>query len=161
MRVSRACLVTATALAAVGLVAPTATATNGPRNVNVNPFSVHQGGVLTVSASGCGHGGTVTSNAFQRPAHLPASDTTSFATAKIKHDATPGHYNLAVKCNDNRLVATHQFTVLAGRGARGGVGGSLGPSDTEMQVGGGLVAAAAIGGGLFIARRRRLNRSEV
>ncbi|GAA2926593.1 hypothetical protein [Streptomyces enissocaesilis] len=161
MRVPRACLVTVTACAAVGLVAPTAAATNGPRNVNVNPYSVHQGAVMTISASGCGHGGTVTSNAFKKPARLSASDTTSYATAKIKHNATPGHYNLAVKCNDNPMVATHQFTVLAGRGAHGGIGGSLGPSDTEMKVGAGLVATAAVGGGLFIVRRRRLNHAGV
>ncbi|MEV8309267.1 hypothetical protein AB0P36_18430 [Streptomyces flavidovirens] len=161
MRASRACLATAAACAAVGLAAPIATATNGPTNVNVNPYRVHQGAVLTISASGCGHGGTVTSHVFQRPAHLPASDTTSYATAKIRHNATPGNYHLAVKCNDNPRMKTHQFTVVAGRGAHGGIGGSAGPSDTEMKVGAGLVAVAAIGGGLFIARRRRLNRAEV
>ncbi|MBT2493760.1 hypothetical protein J7E96_35755 [Streptomyces sp. ISL-96] len=160
MRASRACLVTAVAWAAVGLAAPIAAATNGPSNVNVNPFRVHQGGVLTVSASGCGHGGTVSSHVFQRTAHLPASDTTSYATAKIRHNATPGTYHLAVKCNDNPKIVTHQFRVVAGHGAHGGIGGSVGPSDTEMQVGAGLVSAAAVGGGLFIARRRRLNRAE-
>ncbi|MGR8007079.1 hypothetical protein [Streptomyces hypolithicus] len=156
MRASRACLVTAAACAAVTLAAPTAAANNGPSNVSVNPYSVHQGAVLTVSANGCGHGGTVTSNAFTRPAHLSAG-ATGYATARIKNNATPGHYNLAVKCNDNPMVVTHQFTVLSGRGTSGGIGGSLAPSDTEMAVGAGLVAAAAIGGSVFVARRRRLS----
>jgi hypothetical protein len=49
------------------------------------------------------------------------------------------------------------FTVLAGRGAQGGLGGSVGPSSTEMALGGGLAAAAAVGGGLFIARRRSVS----
>lgn len=160
MRASRACLVTAVACVAVGLATPVAGATSGPANVNVNPFTVHQGAVLTVSTRGCSHGGTVTSHVFQRPAHLPASDSTSYATAKIKHDATPGTYHLAIKCNDNPRMKTHQFTVVAGRGTQGGIGGSLGASETEMKAGAGLVAVAAIGGGLFIARRRRLNRSE-
>ncbi|MDJ0465319.1 hypothetical protein [Streptomyces sp. H27-C3] len=155
MRASRAFAVTAAACAAVALAAPTAAATNGPSNVTVNPYSVHQGSTMQVSAAGCGHGGMVTSNAFPQ-AHLSAG-ATGYATARIKHNATPGHYNLAVKCNDNSMVSTHQFTVLAGRGAQGGLGGSVGPSDTEMAVGAGLVATAALGGGLFIARRRRLN----
>lgn len=80
----------------------------------------------------------------------------SRATARIHDDATPGRYNLAVKCSDNNRVETHQFEVLQGRGALGGLGGSIGPSSTEMAVGGGLVASAAVGGSLFIARRRRL-----
>ncbi|WP_326655584.1 hypothetical protein [Streptomyces sp. NBC_01750] len=53
-------------------------------------------------------------------------------------------------------VATAQFTVLPGRGALGGLGGSVAPSTTEMAIGAGLVATAAIGGSLFIARRRRM-----
>ncbi|GGZ06208.1 hypothetical protein [Streptomyces nitrosporeus] len=51
-------------------------------------------------------------------------------------------------------VATARFTVLPSRGAQGGLGGSMGPSSTEMQIGGGLVAAAALGGAVFVVRRR-------
>ncbi|MEU4492280.1 hypothetical protein AB0F96_02170 [Streptomyces sp. NPDC023998] len=57
--------------------------------------------------------------------------------------------------NNNQRVATAQFTVLAGRGALGGLGGSVGPSSTEMAIGAGLVVTAAVGGTLFVARRRR------
>lgn len=53
-------------------------------------------------------------------------------------------------------MVTEPFRVLPGRGAQGGLGGSLAPSSTEMAVGGSLVAAAALGGGLFIIRRRRM-----
>ncbi|WP_274564403.1 hypothetical protein [Streptomyces spiramyceticus] len=155
MRASRAFAATVAACAAVGLAAPAAVASSGPGNVNVNPFSVHQGGRMTVSAAGCTHGGTVTSNAF--PTARLSAGATGYATAKIRHNATPGHYNLAVKCNDNPLTATHQYTVLAARGAQGGLGGSLNPSDTEMAVGAALVGTAAIGGGIFIMRRRRMN----
>ena len=50
-----------------------------------------------------------------------------------------------------------RFTVLPRRGAQGGLGGSMGPSSVEMQVGGGLVAAAAVGGAVFVVRRRMSN----
>lgn len=152
MRASRACTATALACATVGLAAPVAVATNGPSNVTVNPYSVHQGSTISIAASGCGHGGTVTSNAFPQ-AGLSAGGK-GYASARIYNHATPGHYNLAVKCNDNAMVATHQFAVLDGRGAHGGLGGSVGPSDTDVAVGAGLVASAALGGAIFVARRR-------
>ena len=159
MRASRALAVTATAFAAVGLAAPMAAATNGPSDVMVNPFSVHQGATMQVSAVGCGHGGKVWSNAF--PTTNLSAGSTGFATAHIRHNATPGHYNLSVKCNDNEKIATHKFTVLEGQGAQGGLGGSMGPSSIEMQIGGGLVAAAAVGGAVFIVRRRRTGHAAV
>ncbi|MGW7418440.1 hypothetical protein [Streptomyces sp. NPDC054863] len=152
MRASRAYAAIAVACAAVGFAAAPAAATNGPSNVTVNPYSVHQGSTISIAATGCGHGGTVTSNAFPQ-ASLSAGGK-GYASARINDHATPGHYNLAVKCSDNAMVATHQFTVLAGRGAHGGLGGSFGPSDTDVAVGAGLVASAALGGAIFVARRR-------
>ncbi|MEO3973788.1 hypothetical protein [Streptomyces sp. CAU 1734] len=153
----------------------------GPIHVSVHPHSVHQGGTLTITVHGCSRGGTVTSNAFPRTSlHRGDSrgddrgddrgdargddrgdgrgenrENTSTATARIHDHASPGHYNLAARCNNNPGIATAQFTVVSGRGALGGLGGSMGPSSTEMAVGAGLVGTAAIGGSLFIARRRR------
>ncbi|MER7049787.1 hypothetical protein [Streptomyces jumonjinensis] len=77
--------------------------------------------------------------------------------ARIHDHASPGHYNLAVRChnNNNSSVATAQFRVLPARGALGGLGGSAAPSSAETAIGAGLVATAALGGTLFIARRRR------
>ncbi|MFF8955042.1 hypothetical protein [Streptomyces sp. NPDC014894] len=75
--------------------------------------------------------------------------------ARIHDHASPGHYNLVVRCQNSSQVETAQFTVLSGRGARGGLGGSLGPSSAETAVGVGMVAAAAVGGALFVVRRRR------
>lgn len=161
MRASRALAVAAAACAAVGLSAPLAAAggdqpNNGPISVSVSPQSVHQGATLTITVRGCDRGGTVTSNAFPQTNLSGPRGGVSTATARIHDDAAPGQYNLAVRCNDNRNVATQQFTVLSGRGALGGLGGSVGPSSTEMAIGGGLVATAAVGGTLFIARRRRM-----
>ncbi|MEU3692242.1 hypothetical protein [Streptomyces narbonensis] len=156
MRAARTLAVAATAFAAVGLAAPLAAATNGPSNVQVNPFDVHAGSTITITAKGCGHGGTVTSNAFPETNLSVNSNGLSSAIARVHNNATPGSYNLAVKCSDNSRIVTHPFRVLAGRGAQGGLGGSLAPSSTEMAVGGSLVAAAALGGGLFIVRRRRM-----
>ncbi|MFI6048646.1 hypothetical protein ACIBCO_01010 [Streptomyces violascens] len=154
MRASRALAVVLATGAAIGLAAPMAAATNGPVDVDVSPSDVHQGATLRITARGCGHGGRVTSNAFSE-VHLSAGDGTNFATARVHDHATPGNYNLAVKCNDNDRVATRSFTVLEGRGADGGLGGAAGPSETEMAVGVSLVGTAAIGGALFVARRRR------
>ncbi|MEV7427404.1 MULTISPECIES: hypothetical protein [unclassified Streptomyces] len=155
MRASRALAVTAAACAAVALSAPLAAATNGPRDVTVNPYEVHQGGTLHIRVAGCGHGGSVTSNAFSRAELSDNESGHSSARVRIHDRTTPGHYNLAVRCSDNDRVATHQFRVLEGRGALGGLGGSVGPGSTEVAVGGGLVAASAVGGSLFLARRRR------
>ncbi|WP_149179671.1 hypothetical protein [Streptomyces sp. TRM49041] len=161
MRASRALAVAATACAAVGLSAPLAAATNGPTNVTVSPTQVHQGGSLAVSAMGCGHGGTVTSNAFPKTALTVNPSGHSAATPRIYDHATPGRYNLAVRCSDSPRVVTRSFTVLRGRGAQGGLGGSMEPSSTEMAVGAALVGTAAIGGGVFISRRRRLSGGRV
>ncbi|MFF9148633.1 hypothetical protein ACF1BN_27640 [Streptomyces sp. NPDC014861] len=156
MRAARTLAVTATAFAAVALAAPLSVATSGPSDVSVNPYDVHAGSTLTITAKGCGHGGTVTSNAFPETNLSVNSNGLSSAIARVYNHATPGNYNLAVRCSDNRRVVTAPFRVLAGRGAQGGLGGSLAPSSTEMAVGGSLVAAAALGGGVFVLRRRRM-----
>ncbi|MFJ8229774.1 hypothetical protein ACIQ9E_07405 [Streptomyces sp. NPDC094448] len=77
------------------------------------------------------------------------------AFARVFDRAAPGEYNLAVRCTGGSRVETAEFAVLRGRGARGGLGGSMGPTTAEMAVGGSLVAAAALGGALVITRRRR------
>ncbi|MFE1906094.1 hypothetical protein ACFW96_20865 [Streptomyces gardneri] len=167
MRAARTLAVAATAFAAVGLAAPLAAAANEPsnvvtggsnntpRDVTVSPFEVHPGSTLTITARGCNRGGTVTSNAFP-DATLSGGNNLNTAVARVHNNATPGNYNLAVRCNGGTNVVTESFRVLPGRGAQGGLGGSLAPSSTEMAVGGSLVAAAALGGGLFIIRRRRM-----
>ncbi|MEU7019125.1 hypothetical protein ABZ990_00515 [Streptomyces sp. NPDC046203] len=161
MRAARTAAVTATAFAALGLAAPLATATNGPREVTVNPFDVHAGSTITITAKGCGHGGTVTSNAFPETNLSVNHNGLSSAIARVYNNATPGSYHLAVRCHDNRETTSHPFRVLPGRGAEGGLGGVFTPSDTEMAVGGGLVAVAAVGGGLFVLLRRRAGGAEV
>ncbi|WP_175409662.1 hypothetical protein [Streptomyces sp. TRM64462] len=160
MRASRALAVAATACAALGLSAPLATAGgnggSGPTHVTVSPLQVHQGGVLTVTVQGCDRGGTVTSNAFPKTS-LTVTPTVQTATPRIYDHATPGRYNLAVRCNDSPRVVTRSFEVVRARGAQGGLGGSMTPSSTEMTVGAALVGSAALGGALFISRRRRLS----
>ncbi|AWZ07774.1 MULTISPECIES: hypothetical protein [unclassified Streptomyces] len=158
MRASRALAVTAAAFAAIGLAAPIAVANppggGGPSNVTVNPYSVHQGASMQVSAAGCGHGGIVFSHGNFPQTNLSAGSI-GFATVRIFNHASPGHHTLSVKCHDNSLVATHRFTVLEGNGAQGGLGGSFGPSATETAIGAGLVGAAALGAGAHVMRRRR------
>ncbi|MEU9039728.1 hypothetical protein AB0D45_33160 [Streptomyces sp. NPDC048352] len=160
MRVLRALTVTAAACAAIGLSAPFAAANspqgggNGPSNVTVNPYSVHQGASMQVSAAGCGHGGTVWSNGNFPQTNLSAGSI-GFATVRIFNHASPGNHTLSVKCHDNSLVATHRFTILPGNGAQGGIGGSFGPSTAETAIGASLVGVAALGAGAHLVRRRR------
>ncbi|MGW1771005.1 hypothetical protein [Streptomyces sp. NPDC002104] len=171
MRVLRALTVTAAATcAAIALSAPFAAANpaggppsggnGGPSNVTVNPYSVHQGSTMQVSAAGCGHGGIVFSHGNFPQTNLSAGSI-GFATVRIFNHASPGHQTLSVKCHDNSLVATHRFTILDGRGAQGGLGGSLGPSTTETAIGASLVGAAALGAGAHVMRRRRPIRGRV
>ncbi|GHD63139.1 hypothetical protein OHU17_06315 [Streptomyces goshikiensis] len=127
---------------------------NGPSNVTVNPYSVHQGATMQVSAAGCGHGGTVWSHGNFPQTNLSAGSI-GFATVRIFNHASPGNHTLSVKCHDNSLVATHRFTILRGNGAQGGIGGSIGPSAAETAIGAGLVGTAALGAGIHVVRRRR------
>ncbi|MEU5160870.1 hypothetical protein AB0G74_14865 [Streptomyces sp. NPDC020875] len=82
-------------------------------------------------------------------------DGAQVAVARVHDRAAPGAYNLAVRCQNGNRVETAEFAVLRGRGARGGLGGSVGPTTAEMAVGGSLAGAAVLGGALVIARRRR------
>ncbi|MEU9379376.1 hypothetical protein AB0D94_37255 [Streptomyces sp. NPDC048255] len=165
MRAFRALTMTAAVCAAIGLSAPLASADppnggvggnggNGPSNISVNPYAVHQGSTMQVSASGCGHGGTVSSHGNFPPANLSAGSI-GFATVRIFNHASPGNHTLSVRCNDNSLVATHRFRILDGRGAQGGIGGSIGPSTAETAIGASLVGFAALGAGVHVMRRRR------
>ncbi|MFF8605597.1 hypothetical protein ACF06X_06630 [Streptomyces sp. NPDC015346] len=173
MRAARTLAVAATAIAAVGLAAPLAAATNGPgtvtvgssavqrggdgaHNVTVTPSAVHQGSTLTITVKGCA-GGTVSSAAFPTVSLSAPFGGVSSAVARIHNNATIGEHTLTVHCTSPNRVFTQRFRVLAGQGATGGIGGSLAPSSTEMAVGGSLVAAAALGGGMFLARRRRMS----
>ncbi|MFB6620124.1 hypothetical protein ACIGFK_00505 [Streptomyces sp. NPDC085524] len=160
MRAFRALTVTAAACAAIGLSTPFAFANSpmggggGPSNISVNPYSVHQGATMQVSASGCNHGGVVTSPGNFPEARLSAGSI-GFATVRIFNHASPGPHTLSVRCNDNSLVATHRFNILEGRPSQGGLGGSIGPSTAETAIGAGLVGAAALGAGAHVLRRRR------
>ncbi|MFI8100688.1 hypothetical protein ACIQUQ_19240 [Streptomyces sp. NPDC101118] len=164
MRASRAVTAAAAAFAVLGLATPIAAAGGapggGPTNITVNPFSVHQGSTMQVSASGCHQGGTVFSPGnFPETALSPGA--IGFATVRIFNHAVPGRHTLSVRCNGSSLVGTHQFQVLDGRGAQGGLGGSFGPTATETAIGAGLVGTAALGAGIHLMRRRRATRGRV
>lgn len=109
---------------------------------------------MEVKAEGCTRGGTVWSPGNFEQANL-SGGSPAFATVHIRHNARTGDQNLSVKCHDNSLVATQRFRILEGRGAQGGLGGSIGPSATETAIGAGLVGTAALGAGIHVMRRRR------
>ncbi|MFJ2061341.1 hypothetical protein ACIOMM_36325 [Streptomyces sp. NPDC087908] len=120
----------------------------GPSNVRVNPSQVHQGALLTITASGCTDGGTVTSTAFPVTT-LPAIGT---ATARVNNTATPGSHTLTVRCGTG--TGTASFTVLSGAAAQGGLGGIQTPGTTEIVVGGSMAVLAAVAGAFLFSRRR-------
>ncbi|WP_405386509.1 hypothetical protein OG596_02345 [Streptomyces sp. NBC_01102] len=155
-----------------------------PTNVTVNPSSVHQGATMQVSAEGCGRaGGKVWSNAFPTvnlspgrvgyaTAHIRDNATPGQYSLSVKCNESDNNFgggnggdggnggnggnggDRGNRGDEADSVATARFTVLPSRGAQGGLGGSMGPSSVETQVGGGLAAAAAVGGAVFIVRRR-------
>ncbi|MFF0200644.1 hypothetical protein [Streptomyces sp. NPDC005017] len=157
MRNSRALAVSAAAVAALGLAAPAAVAWDSASNIVALPSVIARGGQMTITVDGCPQGGTATSSAFPSTHLSPinGANETSKGTATINNDAAPGSYSITVNCTGRQpLTRDAAFTVIGG--VRGGLGGSstTGATPTDMAIGGGLVALAAIGGGVFWMRRR-------
>ncbi|MEV0642791.1 hypothetical protein AB0I77_49390 [Streptomyces sp. NPDC050619] len=160
MRTTRALAATGAAVAALGLAAPMAVALDGmgarPSNIVALPSVIARGGQLTVTVDGCPNGGTMSSDAFPTTTLSPigGANQTSKGTATVKSDARPGSHSITVKCDGQTLSNPAAFTVIGG--VQGGLGGSSssGATPTDMAIGGGLVAVAAIGGGVFWMRRR-------
>ncbi|MFI7008304.1 hypothetical protein [Streptomyces sp. NPDC050145] len=163
MRTTRALAVSAVAVAAVGLAAPAASAWSDPTpsNITATPSVIPRGGELTITVDStkCQEGGTASSNAFDTTSFTRSTGSTATATARIKHDATPGAHDITVSCGGSTVTKPAAFTVING-GVRGGLGGSTetGATRTDMAIGGGLVAVALVGGGVFWMRRRAENR---
>jgi MYXO-CTERM domain-containing protein len=172
MRTTRALAVSATALAALGLAAPSAAARDGfdhPSNIVATPSVVAPGGQLTVTVDGCPKGGTMTSPAFPQTRLEPikrhhdmhrddddmsrGSDTAR-GVATIHRDARPGGHHITVNCDGKTLTKDNAFTVMGA--AQGGIGGSSssGATPTDMAIGGGLMGLAVVGGAVFWMRRR-------
>ncbi|MFE9139656.1 hypothetical protein [Streptomyces sp. NPDC007355] len=126
-------------------------AQTGPSNVSVSPSQVHQGALLTITASGCAGGGTVTSDAFPSGA-LPAAITTT-VTARVYNTATPGAHTLTVQCGTG--TASASFTVLTGTPAQGGLGGTQTPGPAQMALGATMTALAAGTAAFLLSRRTR------
>ncbi|MET9731003.1 hypothetical protein ABZZ79_10160 [Streptomyces sp. NPDC006458] len=162
MRNSRALAVSAAAVAALGLAAPAAVAWDSASNIVALPSVIARGGQMTITVDGCPQGGTATSGAFPSTRLTPinGANETSKGTATINSDAAPGSYSITVNCTGRQpLTRDAAFTVIGG--VRGGLGGSStsGATPTDMAIGGGLVALAAIGGGVFWMRRRAEKRA--
>lgn len=161
MRTTRALVVSATALAAVGLAAPAASAWDQPTSVTAAPSVIAPGGqlVLTVNGSACTTpGSTISSNAFPATKLKSMGGNTATATVTVNANATAGSYSVTTNCENRPKTFTGAFTVIGG--VRGGLGGSssTGATPTDMAIGGGLVAAALVGGGVFWMRRRSESR---
>jgi len=159
MRTTRALAVSATALAALGLAAPSAAARDGfhhPRNIVATPSTVAPGGQLTVTVDGCPKGGHMTSDAFPRTELRPIhhSSDTSKGVATIHRNARPGGHHITVDCDGKTLTKDNAFTVMGP--TSGGIGGSSssGATPTDMAIGGGLMGLAVVGGAVFWMRRR-------
>ncbi|WP_033319089.1 hypothetical protein [Streptomyces yerevanensis] len=159
MRITRALAVSATAVLALGLAAPSAAARDGfdhPSNIVATPSAVAPGGQLTVTVDGCPRGGHMTSDAFPktelRPIHH--SSDTSKGVATIHRNARPGAHHITVDCDGKTLTKDNAFTVIGG--TQGGLGGSItnGATPTDMAIGGGLMGLAFVGSAVFWMRRR-------
>lgn len=161
MRTTRALATAATAVAALSLAAPVAVARDGmpghgPSNIVAMPSVIARGGQLTITVDGCPKGGTATSEAFGSTRLHPIGGSTAKGTARIHGNARSGPHSITVHCDGTGRPLTHPnaFTVIGG--VRGGLGGSstTGATPTDMAIGAGLIAVAAVGGGVFWMRRR-------
>ncbi len=161
MRTTRALVVSAATVAAVGLAAPVAAAWDQPTSVTAAPSVIAPGGqlVLTVNGSACTmSGSTVSSNAFPATRLKSMGGSTATATVTVNANATAGSYSVTTNCERQSKTFAGVFTVIGG--VRGGLGGSSssGATPADMAIGGGLVAAALVGGGVFWMRRRSESR---
>ncbi|NBM20985.1 hypothetical protein GUY61_36875 [Streptomyces sp. GC420] len=125
-------------------------------SITASPRTVVRGGALSVTVEGgrCGDG-TVSSPAFTRTERLHSTGEHDRyrATATIRSGAVLGAYEITAHC-DGRSETGGTFTVVGAGAARGGLGGLMSPSSTELAVGGGMVVAAVVGGGVHLMRRR-------
>ncbi|BBC38378.1 Membrane protein [Streptomyces graminofaciens] len=163
MRTTRALAASAAAVALVGIAAPTAAAWDQPTSVTAAPNVIARGGQLVLTVSGgdacTTPGSTISSNAFPTTNLTSMGGTTATATVRVNANASPGSYSVTTNCEGQRKTFNGVFTVIGG--VRGGLGGSStsGATPTDIAIGGGLVAAAAIGGGVFWMRRRSENKA--
>ncbi|WP_156725122.1 hypothetical protein [Streptomyces apocyni] len=160
MRTTRALAVAAVAGTFLGLAAPAASAWDASA-VSVSPHAVPRGGEVTIKVKehACS-GGRVFSDAFPTARLRHHQGDVFKARATVNSNASIGAKDVTVHCGSSSVTKNAAFTVIHG-GVRGGVGGSTstGATATDMAIGGGLVAAAAIGGGVFWMRRRGESRA--
>ncbi|MGW0711287.1 hypothetical protein ACWD4G_35910 [Streptomyces sp. NPDC002643] len=162
MRTSRALAASAAAVALVGLAAPTAAAWDQPTSVTAQPNVIAAGGQLVLTVTGgdacAASGSTIRSDAFPETRLRSIDGRNATATVRVNSNASTGAHRVITRCEGTDTTFRDVFTVVGG--VRGGLGGSSasGATPTDIAIGGGLVAAAAIGGGVFWMRRRAENR---
>ncbi|MFK0158424.1 hypothetical protein ACIQVL_21125 [Streptomyces sp. NPDC090499] len=126
---------------------------DGARDIDVQPRSIATGQRLTVTVNNC-RSGAMTSRAFRTTSLYPFGGDMARGVATIDRNASPGPYDLTVRCDGRTLLRRDAFFVLGG--VRGGLGGSVssGATPADMAIGGGLVGAAVLAGCGFWLRRR-------
>lgn len=157
MRISRSLAVSAAAVAALGVAAPTAAAWDQPTTVTATPNVIARGGQLTLTVNGSActvANSTVSSSAFPTTRLTSMGGNSATAKVTVNSTATAGAYSVTTRCEGQNKTFNSVFTVIGG--VRGGLGGSstTGATPTDMAIGGGLVLAALVGGGVFWMRRR-------
>ncbi|MFC9396482.1 hypothetical protein ACFTWS_25435 [Streptomyces sp. NPDC057027] len=148
-----------------------------PGDFVVSPSVVAPGGRLTLSAPGCASTATASAGIFDTVTIAPGASVTATVDADAKRGAV---YTVLFNCTGGvqdtvalsisgtstatptisaTVLTPPRATVLASpRGVQGGLGGSMGPSTTEMAAGGALVLAAASGIAFVVRRRSRAGR---
>ncbi|MEU8623649.1 hypothetical protein [Streptomyces sp. NPDC048669] len=183
MRAIRVAPVALLGAAALALTAPAVTAyaavSGGPSNsgsgYTVTPSVIAPGGQVTLAAKGCSTTATASSGVFDTVT-IPRGGT---ARATVDWDAKPAAaYEATFTCNTSpSSMAKVNLTIGAATstpttsststtsstaspaGVQGGLGGSIDSPNTAMIVGGTALAVAAATSTVFVARRRRENRS--
>ncbi|MFD8815793.1 hypothetical protein ACFV23_30965 [Streptomyces sp. NPDC059627] len=130
---------------------------DGGRNIDVQPRAIAAGNRITVTVNNC-RSGTMTSRAFHTAQLFPFGGDMARGVATIERNASPGPYDLTVRCDGRTFLRRDAFFVIGG--TRSGLGGSIssGATPADMAVGGGLVGAAVLAGCGFWLRRRHEKR---
>lgn len=163
-------LLTGTALAAASLglsLAAPAAALAGDRGerdeLELYPSASAPGATVTVNTTACGKGGHGKGDASSLGAgefHLRPGDYKDIVVGqfRVPENTRAGTYGIFVRCENGReargdvTIEHHREQQPSGH-VRTGVGGSVGPDNTQIAAGAVVLAAAAVGGTWLLRRR--------
>ncbi|NEA53801.1 hypothetical protein G3I60_06405 [Streptomyces sp. SID13666] len=155
-RIATVLAATALASVAIGAGASAAYAADQP-SLSVTPSPAMPGSTVVISVSGgcTASSASATSEAFTGKVELSTGSARIYTgTTTIRSAIKAGTYSIDVACPGG-ATSTYRFEVgTASKGARTGLGGSVGGMNTG-RIAGGIALLGVAAGGVVMLRRRR------